>query len=193
MTIRRAGTAFVADTARVLGDVTLARDVSVWYGTVIRGDVAPISVGDATNVQDLTMLHCDTDVPLVIGPNVTIGHSAVVHCAEVGEGSLIGIGARVLAGARIGKGCIVAAGAVVPPRMVVPDGHVVMGLPGKVVRAVSESERAYIAAIPPHYADLARHHADHPDAADVRPYTGAPAPPGAARRHGRRGPNAPGL
>ena len=193
MSIRRVGPAFIADTARVLGDVTLGRDVSIWYGTIVRGDVAPITVGDATNVQDLTMLHCDTDEPLVIGPNVSIGHAAVVHCAEVGEGSLIGIGARVLAGARIGKGCIVAAGAVVPPRMVVPDGHVVMGLPAKVVRKVSDSEKAYIVAIPPHYVNVARHHAEHPDAPDVRPYTGATPGRGPAAGEGPRAPRGPGV
>jgi carbonic anhydrase/acetyltransferase-like protein (isoleucine patch superfamily) len=191
MSIRRVGPAFIADTARVLGDVSLGRDVSIWYGTVVRGDVAPITVGDATNVQDLTMLHCDTDEPLVIGANVSIGHSAVVHCAEVGEGSLIGIGAKVLAGARVGKGCIVAAGAVVPPRMVVPDGWVVMGLPAKVVRAVSASEKAYILAIPPHYVDVARHHADHPDAPDVRPFTGVAPTRGASGADGNRAPRGP--
>jgi carbonic anhydrase/acetyltransferase-like protein (isoleucine patch superfamily) len=159
VTLRRVGDAWIADTARVLGRVTLGRDVSVWYGTVIRGDVAAIEVGDATNVQDLTVLHCDTDEPLVIGPNVSIGHAAVVHCASVGEGTLIGIGARVLAGARIGKGCLVAAGALVPPGLVVPDGMVVMGLPGRIVRKVSAKERAYLAEVPPGYAALAKRHA----------------------------------
>lgn len=157
--IVRVGKAYVADTARVIGDVTLGEDVSVWYGAVVRGDVAPISIGDGTNVQDGSILHCDTDRPLVVGAQVTIGHAAVVHCAEVGEGSLIGIAARVLAGARIGKGCLVAAGALVPPGLIVPDGMVVMGLPGRIVRKVSEKERAYLVEVPPGYAALAKRHA----------------------------------
>jgi len=172
MSIHRVGHAYIADTARVLGRVTLGRDVNVWYGTVIRGDVAPITVGDATNVQDNSTLHCDTDAPLVVGPNVTIGHAVVVHCAEVGEGSLIGIGARVLAGARVGKGCLVAAGAVVPPGMVVPDGMCVMGLPARVVRGVSPAERKYLAEVPPGYVELARRHAENQDAPDVRGWDG---------------------
>ena len=106
----------------------------------------------------------------MIGANVTIGHAAVVHCREVGEGSLIGIGARVLAGARIGRWCLVAAGAVVPPRMVVPDGMCVMGLPGRVVRAVSEKERQYLVDVPAGYVLLARRHCEHPDAPDIRPW-----------------------
>jgi len=174
MSIVRVGPAFVADNARVLGRVTLGRDVNVWYGVVIRGDCAPITVGEATNVQDNSVLHCDTDEPLVVGPNVTIGHSVVVHCVEVGEGSLLGIGSRVLAGARVGKGCLVAAGALVPPGMVVPDGQCVMGVPARVVRAVTERERKYLAEVPPGYVELARRHADHRDAPDVRPWTRNP-------------------
>src|SRR5688572_885216 len=110
MTIRRVGAAYVADTARVLGDVRLGSDVSLWYGVVVRGDVAAIAIGEGTNVQDGSVLHCDTDVPMTIGAHVTIGHAAVVHCISVGDGSLVGIGARVLAGARVGRGCLVAAG-----------------------------------------------------------------------------------
>lgn len=172
MPILRVGEVYIADTARVMGRVTLGRDVNLWYGVVVRGDVAPITIGEATNVQDGSILHCERDEPLVVGPNVTVGHEAVVHCASVGEGSLIGIGARVLAGAVIGKGCLVAAGAVVPPRMVVPDGMCVMGLPARVVRAVNAKERKYLAEVPPGYVLLARHHADDPDAPDVRPYRG---------------------
>jgi carbonic anhydrase/acetyltransferase-like protein (isoleucine patch superfamily) len=172
MPIRRVAHAWIADSASVTGRVTLGRDVNLWYGVIVRGDVAAIEIGDRTNVQDGSILHCDADVPLVIAADVSIGHAAVVHCTSVGEGSLIGIGARVLAGARIGRGCIVAAGAVVPPRMVVPDGMCVMGLPARVVRPVTDAERKYVAAIPPHYVRLARHHAEHPDAPDVRPWTG---------------------
>lgn len=190
--IVRKGGAYVADTARVVGDVTLGKDVSVWYGAVIRGDVAPITVGAGTNVQDGAILHCDTGRPLRIGANVTIGHAAVVHCEEIGDGSLIGIAARVLAGARVGKGCLVAAGAVVPPGLVVPDGMVVMGLPGRIVRAVSTKERAYLAEVPPGYAALAKRHADGlpgvaPASLNLPDHAGTDVPPAAARRKaGRR-------
>lgn len=172
MSVARISNAWIADTARVVGDVRLGDDANVWYGVVIRGDVAPITVGARVNVQDLSMLHCDADEPLVVGDDVSIGHCAVVHCSSVGDGTLIGIGAKVLAGARIGRGCIVAAGAVVPPRMVVPDGTMVMGVPAKVVRPVTDAERAYLAMIPPHYVKLARRHADHPDDPIVRPWSG---------------------
>jgi carbonic anhydrase/acetyltransferase-like protein (isoleucine patch superfamily) len=175
MPVVRVAHAWIADSARVTGRVTLGRDVNLWYGVVVRGDVAPISIGDRTNVQDGTILHCDSDAPLVIEADVSIGHAAVVHCASVGAGSLIGIGARVLAGAKVGRGCLVAAGALVPPGMVVPDGMCVMGLPAQVVRPVTDAERKYIDAIPPHYVGLARHHAEHPDAPDVRDWDGRPA------------------
>lgn len=168
MPMRRVGSAYIADTARAMGDVRLGADVSLWYGVVVRGDIAPITIGEASNIQDGSILHCDTDVPLTLGANVTVGHAAVVHCVEVGEGSLVAIGARVLAGARIGKGCLVAAGCVVPPNLVVPDGMVVMGVPGRIVRAVSEKERKYLAEVPPHYVKLARKHCDEPEAREIR-------------------------
>ena len=91
MTMYRVGRVWIADTARVVGRVTLGRDANLWYGVVVRGDVAPIEIGAGTNVQDGSVLHCDTDEPLVIGENVSIGHAAVVHCSSVADGALIGI------------------------------------------------------------------------------------------------------
>jgi len=148
-----------ADTARVVGDVTLGGGVSVWYGAVIRGDVAPVTIGAGTNVQDQAVVHCDSGVPNTIGANVSIGHAAVVHGKSVGDGTLIGMHATILGRTEIGRGCLIAAGAVLPPGAVVPDGHVVMGVPGRVVRAVTEDERDYLAWLAPHYQQLAARHA----------------------------------
>ena len=160
MTIEKSGECFIADTARVVGDVRLGSNVSVWYGAVVRGDVAPVVIGSDTNVQDNAVIHCDHRYANVIGERVTIGHGAIVHGEWIGDGALIGMGAVVLGRSRIGHGCLVAAGAVVPPGLHVPDGMVVMGVPGKVVRAVSEADRVYQEKLPGHYVRLARHHSD---------------------------------
>ncbi|MEM1329443.1 MAG: gamma carbonic anhydrase family protein [Planctomycetota bacterium] len=154
---------YVADTASVIGDVRLGKDVSVWYGAVIRGDVAPIVIGAGSNVQDNAVVHCDHRYANVIGKNVIIGHGAIVHGESIGDNSLIGMGATVLGHTKIGTGCLVAAGAVVPPGLEVPDGMVVMGVPGKIVREVSDADRAYLAKLPPHYVRLARHHIASPE------------------------------
>lgn len=157
---RTADNAFLAATAVVVGDVTLGVDASIWFGAVIRGDVAPVRIGRRVNVQDNAVIHCDTGVTNEIEDDVTIGHGAIVHGAYVGAGSLIGMGATVLGGTRIGKGCLIAAGAVVPPGLIVPDGHCVMGVPGKIVRPVRDSERAYMTRLTTHYVTLAQQHVD---------------------------------
>lgn len=163
MTMRIRDLAYIADTARVVGDVRLGRDVNIWYGAAIRGDVAPIVIGEATNVQDNAVIHCDHRYANVIGREVIIGHGAIVHGESVGDGTLIGMGAVVLGHTKIGRGCLIAAGAVVPPGLEVPDGMVVVGVPGKIVRAVNDADRAYLAKLPQHYVRLARRHAEHPE------------------------------
>ncbi len=157
------GGAYIADTARVIGDVRLGKDVSVWYGAVIRGDVAPVVIGDGTNVQDNAVIHCDHRRANVIGRDVVIGHGAIVHGEFVGDGTLIGMGAKVLGRTRIGRGCLIGAGALVAPGTEVPDGSVVVGVPGKVVRGVSDEDRAYLAKLPGHYVRLAKRHAERPE------------------------------
>lgn len=152
-----------ATNAVICGDVTLGSDCSIWFGVTIRGDVAPITLGQCVNVQENSVLHCDYGQPLVIGDNVTIGHGAVVHCASVGDGTLIGMKAVILGGAVVGKNCIVAAGAVVSPGMVIPDGQTVMGVPAKVVRPVREAELEDMQYNNKHYVELARHHAQEPE------------------------------
>ncbi len=166
---------YLADTARVTGDVHLSPGVSVWYSAVIRGDVAKITIGRGTNVQDGAVVHCDSGVPNVIGERVVIGHGAIVHGRSVGDGSLIGMGATVLGGAVIGQRCLIAAGAVVPPGLAVPDDHVVMGLPGRVVRETTPREREYMAWLGQHYTQLAAEYADQPGHERFKPWAGNPA------------------
>ena len=134
--------AFVAENAALIGDVVLEKDSSVWYGAVLRGDQATIRLGEGSNVQDNATLHCFTDTPLIIGKNVTIGHNAVVHCKEVGDNSLVGMGSILMNRVVIGKNCIVGAGAVVTQDTVVPEGTMMLGVPAKPVRKLTETEIA---------------------------------------------------
>ena len=147
---------FVAPSADVIGTVRLGRWASVWFNAVIRGDNDWIELGDGTNVQDGSVLHTDAGIPLVIGPNCTVGHRAFLHACTVGESSLIANGAMVLDGAQIGSFTIVAAGAFVAPRKIIPDGVVVMGSPAQVVRELTDRDRAYITAGAQHYQDNAK-------------------------------------
>ncbi len=150
---------FLARTAAVTADVTLAPGVSVWFGAVLRGDVAPVTVGAGSNIQDCAVVHCDAGVPNDIADGVVVGHAAVVHGRRVGRGTLVGIGAKLLGGTDVGAECLIAAGAVVPPGMVVPPRSVVMGVPGRVVRAVTPAEVLNTAAIAARYRELARRYA----------------------------------
>lgn len=132
------GGAFAANNATLTGEIELGEDANVWFGCVIRGDDASIHIGARTNVQDLTMIHADIDVPNVIGEEVTIGHRCVLHGAKVGDRCLIGMGAILLGGCDIGEGSIIGAGAVVKEGMVVPPRSLVVGVPAKIVREVDE-------------------------------------------------------
>lgn len=149
---------YIAQNATVMGDVTIGEHASFWFNAVVRGDVAPVTIGRRVNVQDGSVIHCDTDVPNIIEDDVTIGHRAVVHGMFVGRGSLIGIGAILLGRTRIGSECLIAAGAVVPPGLEVPDRMVVMGVPGRIVRPVKEEELRYMRWLTPHYVKLAEKH-----------------------------------
>ena len=139
-----AGDAFVASNAIVTGDVDLGADVGVWFGCVLRGDDAPLTVGRRTNIQDLTMVHADTGVPNTIGEEVTVGHRSVLHGAEVGDRCLIGMGAILLGRSNIGAESIIAAGAVIKEGMVVPPRSLVVGVPGRIVREVTDAEARMI-------------------------------------------------
>lgn len=131
---------FIAPGAIVLGDVTLGEDVGIWYHATVRGDRAPIVIGDRSNIQDNAVVHVDADHGVKIGKNVTIGHSAVIHGCEIGDNSLIGMGAIIMNGARIGRNCIVGAGALVTQNTEVADNSLILGNPAKVKRAVTEEE-----------------------------------------------------
>ncbi len=146
---------FRADTSRVIGEVHAGEGATFWFGAVVRGDVAPITIGRRSNVQDNAVVHCDSGIPNVIGDDVTIGHSAVVHGKSIGDGSLIGMSATVLGRTVIGRRCLIAAGAVVPPGLIVPDEMMVMGVPGKIVRPVKPQEFEYMKWLSSHYVELA--------------------------------------
>ncbi len=132
--------AWVADTARVIGDVVLEAGSSVWFGAVLRGDADRITVGEGSNIQDGSVLHADFGVPLVVGKNVTVGHMVMLHGCTIGDESLIGIGATVLNKARIGKNCVVGAGSLVTEGKEFPDGTLIMGSPAKVVRDLTPEQ-----------------------------------------------------
>lgn len=144
---------FIAPTAVVIGNVRLDRRASVWWNAVVRGDNEPIHIGENSNVQDSCILHTDIDFPLIIGKNVTIGHGTILHGCVIGDGSLIGIGAVVLNGVKIGRGCIIGAKALVPDLKQIPDNSVVMGTPGKIVREVTDADRAMIKETVDFYVD----------------------------------------
>lgn len=153
--------AFVAPTATLLGNVKLGEQASVWYGTVLRGDVMPITIGARTNIQDLCVAHGTTGKHAVkIGDDVTVGHRVVLHGCTVANRCLIGMGAVILDGATIGEGAIVAAGAVVPPGMDVPAGKLVAGVPAKEIRDVSAEESKNIDDSAKRYIELAESYGD---------------------------------
>lgn len=148
-------TAFIAGSADVIGDVTIGRDSSVWFRTVIRGDVNYIKIGDMTNIQDGSLLHVTTDTyPLIIGGNVTVGHGAILHGCRIGNNCLIGMGAVILDDAEIADGCIIGAGAVVPEHSKIESGTLVIGIPAKAKRKLSEKEIAEISKGSENYKKL---------------------------------------
>ncbi|MEO1796220.1 MAG: gamma carbonic anhydrase family protein [Pseudomonadota bacterium] len=130
------GDYWVAPGAHVMGNVSLAAGVGIWFGAVLRGDNELIAVGEGTNVQENSVLHTDIGFPLSIGQNCTIGHKAMLHGCTIGDNSLIGMGATVLNGAKIGKNCLIGACALITEGKEIPDGSLVMGAPGKVVRTL---------------------------------------------------------
>ena len=149
--------AFVASNAVVIGSVNISSGVSIWYNAVIRADVESITIGECTNIQDGAIIHGDPGKPTVIENDVTVGHRAVVHSAHIEPGCLIGIGAIILDGVRVGAGSIIGAGAVVTKD--VPPQSLVMGVPGKVIRPVTDNEAAELISHAQKYQKLALVHA----------------------------------
>ncbi len=158
-TPRTDAAAFIAENATLAGDVALAEGSSVWYGAVLRADTGRITIGAGSNVQDNAVLHTGPGLDVTVGRNVSIGHSAVVHGCTVGDNCLIGMHATILNGAVIGEGSLVAAGALVTEGAVIPAGSLVVGVPGKVLRAVSAEQAASVDANGEEYRQLAKLHA----------------------------------
>jgi carbonic anhydrase/acetyltransferase-like protein (isoleucine patch superfamily) len=153
-----AATAWVAETASVIGRVRLAEGASVWYGAVLRGDNDWITLGRHCNVQDGSVLHTDSGIPLTLADNVTVGHQVMLHGCSIGENTLIGIQAVVLNGAKIGRQCIVGAGALVTEGKEFPDGSLIVGSPAKVVRSLSAAQFEMLGRMAGHYVTQTQRH-----------------------------------
>lgn len=144
---------WVADSADLIGRVRLRKNASVWFAAVLRGDNEILDIGENTNIQDGCVLHTDMGFPLTIGKNCTIGHQAMLHGCTIEENSLIGIGATVLNGAKIGKNCIIGAHAFIGEGKEIPDNSLVMGMPGKVVRQLTEDDARKLTQSALHYVE----------------------------------------
>ena len=151
-----AASAWVADSAEVMGNVQLAEDASIWFGAVLRGDCESISIGEGSNIQDASVLHADLGKPLVVGRHVTVGHQVMLHGCTIGDESLIGIGAVVLNGAKIGKGALIGANTLITEGKEIPDGVLVVGSPGRIVRELKPEERENLLGIARGYVERSR-------------------------------------
>jgi carbonic anhydrase/acetyltransferase-like protein (isoleucine patch superfamily) len=147
--------AFIAEGAHIIGNVEIAKDASIWFNSILRGDINSIYIGERSNIQDGSIFHVTSELPVYIGNDVTVGHGAIVHGCRVEDGSLIGMGAVVLDRAHIGKQALVAAGAVVREGFVVPDGMLAGGVPAKVLRALTEEEKKLLLESATHYVTYA--------------------------------------
>lgn len=143
--------AFLAPGSHVIGDVILGKNSSIWFNAVLRGDCDRITIGEGSNIQDGSVLHTDEGISLNIGQGVTVGHKVMLHGCDIGDYSLIGINAVILNGAKIGKHCVIGANALITEGKVIPDGSVVMGAPGKVVKEVTEQQKAMLEMSAQHY------------------------------------------
>ena len=145
------GEYWIAPNATLIGRVTLKRNASVWFGAVLRGDNAPIVIGEDSNVQDGCVLHTDDAFPLTLGSGVTVGHQAMLHGCTIGDNSLIGIGAVVLDGARIGRNCLIGAKTLIAEGKEIPDGSLVVGSPGRILRPLDEDQLRMLQQSAAHY------------------------------------------
>lgn len=151
----KSNTAKIAKGAIVLGDVTLGENVGIWYNAVIRADGGgKVVIGNGSNVQDCSVLHLDMGGKVIIGENVTVGHSAVVHGCTIGDNVIVGMGSIIMNGAKIGNNCIIGAGALVTQGKEIPDGSLVMGVPGKVIRQLTDEEKVKTVNNAKHYVDI---------------------------------------
>ncbi len=132
--------AFIAESADVMGNISIGKGSSIWYGAVARGDMNYIKIGQFTNIQDNATVHVDTNFPTLLGDYVTVGHNAIIHGCEIGDNTLIGMGSIILNGAKIGKNCIIGAGSLITEGAIIADNSLVIGSPGKVRREISDKE-----------------------------------------------------
>lgn len=152
---RMADSAWVADSAQVMGNVVLGENSSVWFGAVLRGDTETITLGEGSNIQDGSVMHADVGFPLSVGKHVTVGHQVMLHGCTIGDESLIGIGATVLNGAKIGRNCLVGAGSLVTEGKEFPDGSMIIGSPAKVVRSLTPEQIEGLRRSAGHYIENA--------------------------------------
>ena len=152
---RNAGT-FIAPNATVLGDVTIGRETSIWFGAVVRADRDRIVIGDRSNIQDNAVLHTTTGYPVLVGQDVSVGHGAILHGCAIADRVLVGMGAIVLNGALVGEDTVIGAGTVVTEGAVIPPGSVVVGVPGKVIKQVTDQQKVHIIENARTYGNLAR-------------------------------------
>lgn len=157
---------YVAAGAQLIGDVRLGEGASVWFNAVLRADDERIEIGDGSNVQDGTVIHCDHGLPALLGRNVTVGHRVLLHGCTIGDQCLIGNGAIILDGARIGTRCLIGAGSMITPGKEIPEGCVIMGSPARVVRPIGERELAMIEAGAHSYQQRVRRYLAEPGLRD---------------------------
>jgi len=151
---------FMAKGAVIVGNVTIGKDSSIWYNTVLRGDMDHIVVGERCNIQDCAVIHTDWDAPTTIGNDVTVGHGAIIHGATIEDEVLVAVGAVILNWAHIGRNCLIGAGAVIPERKVIPPNSVVAGVPGRIIDTVDEKRLKYIQRFVGDYLRLKEAHRD---------------------------------
>lgn len=157
--VRRGSNVYIAPTSYVAGDLVLGDDVTIMHHVMIRADIAPIRIGSRVNIQDGSVVHTQSGVPLDIADDVGVGHRAIVHCRRVGSRTLVGMASVLLDGCEIGSRCIIGAGSVLPPRTVIPDGMVVMGVPARIIREVTPRDLEAIDHVVRSYLVLGRRHA----------------------------------
>ena len=147
---------FIADGAVVIGKVSIGKNSSVWFNSVIRGDVGRIIIGENTNIQDGSIIHCSTDIDTYIGNNITIGHKVILHSCHIEDGSLIGMGSVILDKVKIGTNCLIGAGSLITQNKIIPDNSLVYGNPAKIIRILSEDEVKEFQKGNSHYLELVK-------------------------------------
>jgi carbonic anhydrase/acetyltransferase-like protein (isoleucine patch superfamily) len=151
-----ANSAFVAPGAVVIGNVTIGEEASIWFNTTVRGDIAPIAIGARSNIQDGTLVHVNSDAPVEIGEDVTVGHTAIIHGTVIEDRVLVGMGAIIMSYTKIGAGAVIAAGALIPERVEVAPGTVMVGVPAKERQQLDEAQRTHLEQIPGRYVGVSR-------------------------------------